>query len=102
MIGAVILIGLYALILIYGLAIALRAQTQFGRLTAMGLITAFYVYAFINMAMVMGLMPVVGEPLPFVSYGGTAMMALLICFGLLIGVYVHRDVRVGRRAIDDD
>ncbi|MBL8838500.1 MAG: FtsW/RodA/SpoVE family cell cycle protein, partial [Alphaproteobacteria bacterium] len=44
----------------------------------------------------------VGIPLPFMSYGGTAMMSLLISFGILISVYVHRDVRVGRRAIDDD
>jgi len=102
LVGAVLLIGLYVLILIYGLAIALRAQTQFGRLTAMGLISIFFVYAFINMAMVMGLVTVVGIPLPFMSYGGTAMMSLLIAFGILIGVFVHRDVRVGRRAIDDD
>ena len=100
--GALILIGLYALIIIYGLAIALRAQTQFGRLTAVGLIGIFFIYAFVNMAMVQGLMPVVGIPLPFMSYGGTAMMSLLISFGILISVYVHRDVRVGRRAIDDD
>ncbi len=102
LVGAILLIGLYVLILIYGLAIALRAQTQFGRLTAMGLISIFFVYAFVNMAMVQGLVPVVGIPLPFMSYGGTAMMSLLIAFGILIGVYVHRDVRVGRRAIDDD
>ncbi len=100
--GALILIGLYALIIVYGLAIALRAQTQFGRLTAVGLIGIFFIYAFVNMAMVQGLMPVVGIPLPFMSYGGTAMMSLLISFGILISVYVHRDVRVGRRAIDDD
>ena len=102
LVGAVLLIGLYVLILIYGLAIALRAQTQFGRLTAIGLVVIFFVYAFINMAMVQGLVPVVGIPLPFMSYGGTAMMSLLIAFGILIGVYVHRDVRVGRRGVEDD
>ena len=68
----------------------------------MGLVAIFFVYAFINMAMVQGLVPVVGIPLPFMSYGGTAMMSLLIAFGILIGVYVHRDVRVGRRGVDDD
>lgn len=96
MVGALVLIGLYVLILIYGLAIALRAQSQFARLIAIGVTCSFFLYAFINMAMVMGMIPVVGEPLPLVSYGGTAMMALQFAFGILINVYVHRDVRVGR------
>ncbi len=95
-IGGLVLIGLYTLILLYGIAIALRSRSQFGRLLAMGVIASFYLYAFINMAMVMGLLPIVGEPLPLVSYGGTAMMTLLAAFGLLMGVYVHRDQRIGR------
>ncbi len=95
-VGGVVLIGLYVLILLYGLGIALRSRSQFGRLTAMGVIATFYVYAIINMSMVMGLLPVVGEPLPLVSYGGTSMMSLLIAFGLLINVYVHRDQFIGR------
>ncbi len=98
--GGVTLIALYALVLLYGYAIALRSRSQFGRLLAMGILISFYVYAFINMAMVMGLLPVVGEPLPLLSYGGTAMMTLLAAFGLLMGVYVHRDVRVGREGDD--
>ena len=57
----------------------------------------FFLYVFINMAMVMGLIPVVGVPLPLISYGGTAMLTLLIGFGLLMGVWVHRDVIIGRR-----
>jgi len=97
LIGAVGLIGLYALILIYGIAISLRATSQFGRLVAMGLTTTFFVYAFINIAMVTGLIPVVGVPLPLVSYGGTALMTLMISFGILIGVYVHRDIPLPRR-----
>ena len=95
-VGGLVLIGLYTLILLYGIAIALRSRSQFGRLLAMGVVASFYVYAFINMAMVMGLLPIVGEPLPLVSYGGTAMMTLLAAFGLLMGVYVHRDQRIGR------
>ncbi|HEX9464477.1 MAG TPA: rod shape-determining protein RodA [Alphaproteobacteria bacterium] len=95
-VGGLTLIGLYTLILLYGISISLRSRSQFGRLTGMGVIAAFYIYASINMAMVMGVLPVVGEPLPLVSYGGTSMMSLLIAFGLLINVYVHRDQFIGR------
>ena len=101
MAGGAVLIGLYALILVYGTMIALQSKSQYGRLVAGGIMATFWVYAFINMAMVMGLLPVVGEPLPFVSYGGTALMALLISFGLVINVYVHRDVWVGRHGIGE-
>ena len=95
-VGGLTLIGLYTLILLYGISISLRSRSQFGRLTGMGVIAAFYIYAAINMAMVMGVLPVVGEPLPLVSYGGTSMMSLLIAFGLLINVYIHRDQFIGR------
>jgi rod shape determining protein RodA len=100
-VGGLVLIGLYALILIYGTAIAVRARNQFGRLVAIGLLASVYLNAFINMAMVMGLLPVVGEPLPLVSYGGTAMLTLLVSFGLIINVYVHRDLPVGRRGLGE-
>lgn len=95
-IGGLTLIGLYTLILLYGISISLRSRSQFGRLTGMGVVAAFYIYAAINMAMVMGVLPVVGEPLPLVSYGGTSMMSLLMAFGLLINVYIHRDQFIGR------
>ena len=95
-VGGLTLMGLYTLILLYGISISLRSRSQFGRLTGMGVIAAFYIYAAINMAMVMGVLPVVGEPLPLVSYGGTSMMSLLIAFGLLMNVYVHRDQFIGR------
>ncbi len=62
----------------------------------MGVTVTFFLYVFINIAMVMGLVPVVGLPLPLISYGGTAMITVLAGFGLLICVYVHRDVRIGR------
>ncbi|MBC8791147.1 MAG: rod shape-determining protein RodA [Tagaea sp. CACIAM 22H2] len=96
-VGGLVLIGLYTVIVLYGLAIALRARSQFGRLVAIGVLSGIYLNALINMAMVMGLVPVVGEPLPLVSYGGTSMLTLLFGFGILIGVYVHRDVVVPRR-----
>jgi len=94
--GGLGLLTLYALLLLYGAAIALRSHSQFGRLLAMGVTVTFFLYVFINIAMVMGLVPVVGLPLPLISYGGTAMITVLVGFGLLICVYVHRDVRIGR------
>lgn len=97
LIGGVGLVALYGLILIYGFAIAMRSRHQFGRLVGLGVITTFFLYVFINIAMVMGLIPVVGVPLPLISYGGTAMMTLMIGFGLLMSVFVHRDVVIGRR-----
>jgi len=100
MIGALGLISLYILLLVYGFAIAMRSHSHFGRLVGMGVTVTFFLYVFINIAMVMGLIPVVGVPLPLISYGGTAMMTLLIGFGLLMGVWVHRDVVIGRRGGD--
>lgn len=97
LIGCLGLIGLYICILAYGVGIAVRSRSQFGRILAMGLTTTFFLYVFINIAMVTGLIPVVGVPLPLVSYGGTAMMTLLISFGFLICVYVHRDLVIPRR-----
>jgi rod shape determining protein RodA len=101
MIGSLSLIGLYGLLLIYGIAISMRSYSHFGRLLGMGITVTFFLYVFINIAMVMGLIPVVGVPLPLISYGGTAMMTLLIGFGLLMGVWVHRDVIIGRRGGDE-
>jgi len=96
MVGGLVLLGLYILIMIYGFAIGLRSRTHFGRLLAMGLTSMLFLYVFINIAMVMGLIPVVGVPLPLISYGGTAMLTLMIGIGFLINVYVHRDVTISR------
>jgi rod shape determining protein RodA len=98
MVGALALLGLYTLILVYGFAIAISSRNQFGRLLTLGIMTTFFLYLFINVAMVMGLIPVVGVPLPLISYGGTAMITLLFGFGLVMSVYVHRDVTIGRRS----
>ncbi len=102
MLAGLALLVLYVMVLAYGLAIALRARNQFGRLVAVGVTMTFFLYVFINIAMVMGLIPVVGVPLPLVSYGGTAMMTLMLAFGLLMSVWVHRDVQIGRRGAYDD
>jgi rod shape determining protein RodA len=96
-VGGFALLSLYALIIGYGFVIALRCRCQFGRLLGLGIVTNFSLYVFINTAMVMGLIPVVGVPLPLISYGGTAMLAVVFGFGLLLNVGVHRDVRLNRR-----
>jgi rod shape determining protein RodA len=97
LIGGLVLLTLYLTLVAYGYAIGIRSRSQFGRILAMGLTTMFFLYIFINVAMVMGLVPVVGVPLPLISYGGTAMLSLLIAFGIILGCYVHRDVSIGRR-----
>jgi rod shape determining protein RodA len=100
MVGALGLMGLYALLISYGIVVALRCGHQFGRLLAIGVTTTFSLFVFINIAMVTGLIPVVGIPLPLVSYGGTALMTVLVGFGLLLCVRLHRDAGP-RRAGDD-
>jgi len=95
-VGGLTLIGLYVVLIAFGFSIALRSRSQYGRLVALGLTTAFFLYAFINIAMVVGLIPVVGVPLPLVSYGGTALLALLFSFGLVLNVHLYREVRLGR------
>ena len=99
--GALLLLGLYALLIAYGYLIAFTCRHQFGRLAAFGLTTSFFLYVFVNVAMVTGTIPVVGIPLPLVSYGGTAMMTLLIGCGILLGISVHRDVRISRSGFAD-
>jgi rod shape determining protein RodA len=94
--GGLLLLTLYTFVFVYGYAIAFRSRSQFGRLLALGITTNFFLYVFINTAMVMGLVPVVGVPLPLISYGGTAMLTVMFGFGLLMSVYVHRDTRIGR------
>jgi rod shape determining protein RodA len=99
LVGAVFLLVLYILVLGYCLFFALESRNQFGRLLAMGVGVTFALYVFINVAMVMGLVPVVGVPLPLVSYGGTAMITLLFALGLVMNVHIHRNVDVPRSSI---
>jgi rod shape determining protein RodA len=102
MVGGLVVLGLFSLIFVYGFAIALRSRNHFGRLLATGVTANLFFYVFINTAMVMGLIPVVGIPLPLISYGGTAMMTVLVGFGLLMSVYIHRDLRIGRRGFAEE
>jgi rod shape determining protein RodA len=94
MVGACVLLALFTLVLIWGFSIALRSQHHFGRLLALGVTSMLFLYVFINTGMVMGLLPVVGVPLPLVSNGGTAMVAVMFACGLLIGVNVYRDAQL--------
>jgi rod shape determining protein RodA len=96
LVGALTLLLIYTVLIAYGFAIAMRSRSHFGRLLALGLTFNLFLFVFINMAMVMGIIPVVGVPLPLISYGGTAMLTVLIGFGLVMSVYVHRDTRIGR------
>src|SRR5271170_6692641 len=96
LIGALILLIIYCMIITYGFAIALRSRNHFGKYLSFGVTTNFFLYIFINIAMVTGLVPVVGIPLPLISYGGTAMLTVMFGFGLLLSVGVDRDVRLNR------
>ena len=89
-IGAVALLVLYGVLLLQLLAIAMACRNQFARLLVGGTTLVLFVYVFINIAMVTGLVPVVGVPLPLVSYGGTAMVTLMLGLGLAMCGYVHR------------
>jgi rod shape determining protein RodA len=96
LVGGLGLLALYSMIIAYGFAMALRSRNHFGRLLGLGIVTNFFLSVFINIAMVMGLIPVVGVPLPLISYGGTAMLAVMLGFGLLLNVGVHRDTLLNR------
>jgi rod shape determining protein RodA len=100
-IGSVTVLALLGLIVIGGMAIALRCRKQFGRLVAFGIAVNFFLYVFVNIAMVMGAIPVGGVPLPLVSHGGSAMITVMIGFGLLMSVHVHRDVAFSEGRNDD-
>ena len=88
--GAIVLLSLYAFIIFRGLYIAATAQDSFGRLLAGSLSLTFFVYLFVNVGMVSGILPVVGVPLPLVSYGGTSMVTLMAGFGMMMSISTNR------------
>lgn len=96
--GAIALLALFGTVIYYGISIAVASKSHFGRILAMGITINFFLYIMINGLMVMGLIPVVGIPMPLVSYGGTAMMTVMFGFGLLLSAHVHRHVEVPRHA----
>jgi len=88
--GILVLLTIYLFIIVRGLYIATQAQDTFGRLLAGGLTLVFFVYLFVNTGMVTGLLPVVGVPLPLVSYGGTSLVTIMAGFGILMSIHTHR------------
>jgi len=90
LIGNTVLLVLYALLIGRGLMIAANAPTLFSRLMASAVTLIFFTYAFVNMGMVSGILPVVGVPLPFISYGGTALVTLFLGVGILMSIHKHR------------
>lgn len=90
--GNLVLIALYIIIVGRGLMIAANASTTFARLTAGAVTLTFFIYAFVNMGMVSGILPVVGVPLPLVSYGGTALLSMLAGFGILMSISTHKQL----------
>jgi rod shape determining protein RodA len=90
LIGVLLLLALYLFIILRGLYIASQAQDTFSRLLAGSLTLVFFVYLFVNTGMVTGMLPVVGVPLPLVSYGGTSLVTIMAGFGILMSVHTHR------------
>lgn len=96
MIGAIFVVLINILILAYSYAFALRTTSYFGKLAAVGLSTNFFLYVMINMAMVLGLIPVVGVPLPLISYGGTVIISVMAGFGIILSVNINRNINIGK------
>jgi rod shape determining protein RodA len=91
-IGNLILLGLYIFVIGRGFVITANASTYFTRLMAGSITLTFFTYAFVNMGMVSGILPVVGVPLPLVSYGGTSILTLLVGFGMLMSIHTHKQL----------
>lgn len=96
MIGAIFVVIINVLIIAYCFAFALRSTSYFGKLAAIGLATNFFLYVMINISMVLGLIPVVGIPLPLISYGGTVILSVMAGFGIILSVNVNRNVNIGK------
>jgi rod shape determining protein RodA len=90
LIGISALLGLYLFLIGRGLYLATNAQTAFGKMMAGSIVLSFFVYVFVNIGMVSGILPVVGVPLPLISYGGTSMVTLMAGFGILMSIHTHR------------
>ncbi|GAA0546468.1 rod shape determining protein RodA [Rhizomicrobium palustre] len=97
-VGCIALLILFGTVIGYGVQTAIQARSQFGRLVAMGITLNFFFYIMINGMMVMGLIPVVGIPMPLISYGGTALLAVMFGFGILLSVHIHRQVEIPRHS----
>jgi rod shape determining protein RodA len=90
LLGVILLLAIYAMVIVRGLMIAVNSQNSFGRLLAASVSSTFFVYVFVNMGMVSGMLPVVGVPLPLISQGGTAIVALFAGFGILMAISTEK------------
>ncbi len=98
-VGAVILLALYLLALLFIAYMAMRCRSTFARLVAAGMGLCLFTYVFINVAMVTGLVPVVGLPLPLVSYGGTSMLTMMVGIGFILNAHINRKVPIRREEL---
>ncbi len=96
MVGAVFVVLVNLLIIAYTYSFAMKSNSYFGKLVAIGLACNYFLYIFINIAMVLGLLPVVGIPLPLISYGGTVMLSVMASFGIILSVYINRNINIGK------
>lgn len=102
MVGAVLVVLLNLVIIAYGYLFAFRITSYYGKLVVIGLNTNYFMYVFINIAMVLGLLPVVGIPLPLISYGGTVMLSVMASFGIILCMDINRNINLGRSSFGDD
>ena len=96
-VGGMILLMLYSMIIYVSIGIAINSKSVFGKLLAIGVVSMFFSHIFVNIGMVMGLVPVVGVPLPLISYGGTMMGSMLGGFALVMNVHVNQSVVIGKK-----
>jgi len=102
LIGGAVVILLNLILIIYGYMFAYRITSYYGKLVVIGLNTNYFMYVFINIAMVLGLLPVVGIPLPLISYGGTVMLSVMASFGIILCMDINRNVNLGRQSFYED
>ena len=96
LVGGIATMALYALVILICVRLSMQCKQRFSKLMILGLTTTFALYIFINMAMVMGLVPVVGVPLPLISYGGTVILAVMAAFGLMLSAHLYRETELPR------
>ena len=90
--GTLILLLIYAALIMISIRLALKSRSLFSKYLSLGVCNVFFIYVFVNIGMVTGLLPVVGVPLPFISYGGSSMLAVMFGFGLLMNCYINRNI----------
>jgi rod shape determining protein RodA len=95
-VGGFFILGLYVLLMRWGLGVAMQSKTRYGQLVAAGLTCTIFFYIMINLLMVVGLAPVAGIPLPFVSHGGSSMLTMMICVGIIMSIERHPGAKRGQ------